>query len=417
MALADLADWIQEFARPGNVFFLKRLSANDTLANGTHQAGPYFPRQLLFSQFPRIADSSVQNPDERVEAVVDSHSQQVTVRAVWYNNRLFGGTRNEARITNWGGVSSPVLDPGNTGAIAIFAFREASGGKQLRVWVCCSIEEEDLASERFGQIEPGVPIAWAAQQGQLELGESPLAGGSSCRLLKGEIPRDWLVTFPSGADLVEFAVTRRDLAALPIDDRLLERRKCEFEIFRSVEEAFEGPAIAQGFDSIDEFVARAQTILQRRKSRSGRSLELHVCRILTEVGFVEGESFSHQPESEQGKRPDFLFPSESAYKDKSFDASRLRLLASKTTCKDRWRQVISEGDRVPVKHLLTLQEGVSVGQMDEMAAAGVKLVVPRRLFPAYPTEIRDQLYTLEKFVNEVRSLQSVAISADYFSNR
>lgn len=404
MALADLADWIQVFARPENVFFLKRLSANDTLASGANQAGPYFPRQLLFSQFPSIANSNVQNPDEHIEAIVDSHSQQMTVRAIWYNNRLFGGTRNEARITNWGGISSPVLDPSNTGAIAIFAFCELGGRRQLRVWVCRSIEEEDLASERFGPVEPGIPVAWASQQGRLDIGESALKGPSDCRLLKGEVPAAWLLNFPSGADLIEFAVRRRNLSALPIDDRLLERRKCEFEVFKSVEEAFEGPIIAQGFDSIDEFVARAQTILQRRKSRSGRSLELHVCRILSEEGFVEGESFSHQPESEPGKRPDFLFPSESAYKDKTFDAAKLRLLASKTTCKDRWRQVINEGDRIPVKHLLTLQEGVSVGQMEEMSAAGVKLVVPRRLIPSYPTEIRDQLYTLEGFVKEVRSL-------------
>lgn len=48
------------------------------------------------------------------------------------------------------------------------------------------------------------------------------------------------------------------------------------------------------FTDIDGFIARAQTILQSRKSRSGRSLELHACQIFTEEKLVEGSDFSHQ---------------------------------------------------------------------------------------------------------------------------
>ena len=62
----------------------------------------------------------------------------------------------------------------------------------------------------------------------------------------------------------------------------MRRRECEFEIFRSVEEAVELPVITAGFTSLDGFLARAQTILQRRKSRSGRSLELHAREIFIE---------------------------------------------------------------------------------------------------------------------------------------
>lgn len=99
---------------------------------------------------------------------------------------------------------------------------------------------------------------------------------------------------------------------------------------------------------------RAHSILQRRKSRAGRSLELHTRQIFVEERLREGEHFSYQPESEPNKSPDFLFPSEAAYKDASFPASKLRMLAVKTTCKDRWRQVVKEVDRIPTKHLLTL---------------------------------------------------------------
>ena len=34
----------------------------------------------------------------------------------------------------------------------------------------------------------------------------------------------------------------------------------------------------------------------------------------------------------------------------------------KSTCKDRWRQVLSEADRIPNKHLFTLEAAISENQ-------------------------------------------------------
>lgn len=158
---------------------------------------------------------------------------------------------------------------------------------------------------------------------------------------------------------------------------------------------------------MDEFIARAQTILQRRKARSGRSLELHTRRIFVEENLQEDIHFSHQPESEPGKKPDFLFPSRLAYQTKAFPDSQLRMLAVKTTCKDRWRQILNEAARILVKHLLTLQEGVSVNQFKEMTDANVRLVVPKRIISAFPASVRGHLQTLESFIGDVRLLQYV----------
>jgi len=47
-----------------------------------------------------------------------------------------------------------------------------------------------------------------------------------------------------------------------------------------------------------------------------------------------------------------------------------------TTCKDRWRQVINEADRIPEKHLFTLQPTISKNQLREMTDEKVHLVVP-----------------------------------------
>src|SRR5690606_8014130 len=143
------------------------------------------------------------------------------------------------------------------------------------------------------------------------------------------------------------------------------------------------PRIAGGFESVDAFVEFAGSLTNRRKSRSGRSLELHARQIFRE----EDVAFSWTSKTEDRKTPDFIFPSIEAYHDSTWPAERLRMLAAKTTCKDRWRQIINEADRIPVKHLLTLQEGVSVAQHNEMEQHGVQLVVPRQLISAYPEGI------------------------------
>jgi hypothetical protein len=192
--------------------------------------------------------------------------------------------------------------------------------------------------------------------------------------------------------------------ALSPDKRLLRRRVCEYEIFLSLEEAVELPVIQAGFQSIETFIARAQTILQRRKSRSGRSLELHARAILLEEGFREGTDFEWQGKTEGGRSPDFLFPNSAAYLDKTYPVDRLRLLAAKTTCKDRWRQVADEAERLPVKHLLTLQEGVSESQFNQMREAGIRLVAPAGLADKYPKQIRPHLITLESFIGDVRAM-------------
>ncbi|MBH0238933.1 type II restriction endonuclease [Methylobrevis albus] len=407
MALSDLTDWLGEFCAPGIALCVKRLSGNDTLANGTHQAGPYIPKEFLFRIFPTINRTDEKNPVYWFELAVDSHLDVRKVRAVYYNSKRFEGKangRDETRLTNFGGGASALLDAESTGALSIFAFPLNDNGAAIgcHVWVCRNEVEEDTAEERFGPVEPGRFIMWSPEQPGLF---PPFAAGpAKCWLDPGDIPPTWVAKFPTGAEIVRKAVELRAEHGMPPDKRLLRRRECEFEIFRSVEAAVEFPAIHAGFTNLDDFISRAQTVLQRRKARSGRSLELHTREILIEEQFREGTDFQHGPQSEPGKRPDFLFPSQAAYRDPTFPAARLRMLATKTTCRDRWRQVINEADRIPVKHLLTLQEGVSEAQFHEMTQAKVQLVVPEPLMAKYPASIRTDIMTLESFLGDLRLL-------------
>lgn len=409
MALVDLTDWLDEFAKPNVAWAVKRLSGNDTLANGTHQAGPYLPKDFLFSIFPSVARTDVKNPDAWFDLTVDSHADVRRVRLIYYNSKRHESKtngRDETRLTNFGGGSSALLDPESTGALTVFAFPLDTGGQasECRVWVCRHPTEEDLIEDRVGPVEPGRSVTWTpARPG---LFPPHAAVRASCWLEPAEIPPAWLTRFPTGAEIVRKTVDLRSDASLPPDKRLLRRRDCEFELFRSVEEAVELPRILAGFPTLDDFLARAQTILQRRKARSGRSLELHAREIFLEERLVEGSDFHHGPESDPGKKPDFLFPNEAAYKTPGFPEARLRMLAVKTTCRDRWRQVVQEADRIRVKHLLTLQEGVSEGQFREMAGAGVQLVVPAPLVGKFPEAVQPHLMTLESFIADVRLLSA-----------
>ncbi len=143
--------------------------------------------------------------------------------------------------------------------------------------------------------------------------------------------------------------------------------------------------------------------LNRRKSRAGKSLEHHLAAIFDENGI----SYTPQAVTEGNKRPDFLFPSECAYHDFAFPASKLASLAAKTTCKDRWRQILNEADRLRdgKKYLCTLQQGISAMQLDEMEAERVVLVVPKPYIQTYPKEKQPGIWTLSKFVDYIKELE------------
>lgn len=150
---------------------------------------------------------------------------------------------------------------------------------------------------------------------------------------------------------------------------------------------------------MDEFINFANSATNRRKSRSGLSLEQQLKIVFTE----ENLPFAYGKVSEGQKKPDFIFPSIAAYQNPHWPVDKLRMLASKTTCKDRWRQIINEANRLPAKFLITLQQGVSENQFDEMRQADVSLVVPMRLHKTYPKSIQPELLTLKSFIDQTKA--------------
>ena len=378
---------------------VKRLSANDTGATGGHQAGPYIPKQIAFELAPRLKDGG-ENPGCSYPVDVASHAAPRTNRLVWYNT----GTRDECRITSWSDSRrrNSLLKPHQTGSIVVLAF-EVSGTRDIaggHVWFCDSQVDEEAVESMCGPVDPGV--AWFRHQGMTRRLQRHVTRDDPCQLNPSAIPADWLAVFPDASQIIEKTLSVAPVNRKNADLRLMIRRDCEYKIFKAVEDLHVMPAIRKGFGTVDEFVEMANSVTNRRKSRSGRSLELHLKTIFDEAGL----DYAHGARTEGKKTPDFIFPSADRYHDPAFPDSRLRMLGVKTTCKDRWRQVISEADRIKVKHLATLQEGVSVPQFDEMRTAGIRLVVPRRLHRSYPKEVIGELLSLEEFIKETRELAS-----------
>ena len=119
--------------------------------------------------------------------------------------------------------------------------------------------------------------------------------------------------------------------------------------------------------------------------------------------------FEGQVVTEKNKKPDFIFPSGAAYHDPAFPATKLISLAAKTTCKDRWRQILTEADRLKddYKYLCTLQQGISSKQMDEMAGDKVRLVVPQPYISSYPKEWQGEIWTVKRFIDYVREKEGL----------
>ncbi|AMJ57824.1 MULTISPECIES: type II restriction endonuclease [Stenotrophomonas] len=192
------------------------------------------------------------------------------------------------------------------------------------------------------------------------------------------------------------------------DHALMAWMEKEEQLFRALENHIVSKRLKEGFLSgdgkpdVDSFISYSLSVQNRRKSRVGLTLENHLEHIF-KANLLR---HSRTARTENRSKPDFLFPSQNSYLDLSFDSQRLIMLGVKSTCKDRWRQVLTEADRVEHKHLLTLEAPISTHQLYEMRAKKLALVVPSNLHDAYPKSDRGYLISLAQFIQEVQTSQN-----------
>lgn len=366
------------------------ITGNDTGTTGSHQAGFYIPKcasELLFDK-----------PGQKGE------NKEKTVQIKWQDDfttescmKYYGqGTRNEYRITRFG-RGFPFLQDDNVGDLLVITkFTE----EDYKGYVLSSDEDIDGFFATFnlspdetnqlidvaGIVKPDVKIALLLEEFVSKFDSFPetrkmALGARECYNKAYSISDSYMTTKP--------------------DELLLNWVDTEYRLFRFMEEKVYSDVISKPFGSVDAFVQAANEVLNRRKSRAGKSLEHHLADIFTKNKLV----FEEQAVTEDNKKPDFLFPNGECYHNLEFPAEDLIVLGAKTTCKDRWRQVLTEADRVDVKYLFTLQQGISKNQLKEMHDSNLTLVVPKKYISSFPQEYQSDISDLSGFISMVKSKQ------------
>ncbi|HRJ51907.1 MAG TPA: type II restriction endonuclease [Candidatus Thiothrix moscowensis] len=219
--------------------------------------------------------------------------------------------------------------------------------------------------------------------------------------------------FPATARFSAFA--RQSLenevdAVAEADATLLAWMEREEKLFRIFERYFVQQRLREGFgehgDDVDAFIAFSLSVQNRRKSRVGHAFEGHLDTLFRLHGLHFEQGRGKGRVTENNAKPDFLFPDFGSYHNPVFPTQNLRILGAKTTCKDRWRQVLSEAARISVKHLVTLEPAISLAQTEEMRSHQLQLVIPQAIHATYTPAQQGGLMTLDHFIREIRRLQA-----------
>ena len=388
--MSELLDLSIQAVKTAKTSFCRFITGNDAGSTGSHQAGFYIPKNaapLLFGERCRKGENR-----EKWVTIKWQNDIETASRFIYYGQ----GTRNEYRITRFGRNFEFLRDQ-YVGSLIVIAEIDTDYYKAFVLESDDDIESFlsyfNLSTEQTNQI---IDLSQARDEGDM------------LRLAIMERIKD-LQDFPMTYEMGKMAqdiynrlngVTPEQIRKTP-DKILMSWYSAEWELFRSIEEKVYKPVYTQPFEDCQSLIDFSNKILNRRKSRAGKSLEHHLSAIFD----AEDLFFEEQAVTENNKKPDFLFPNSECDHNFEFPADELTVLGAKTTCKDRWRQVTTEADRVDEKYLFTLQPGISRNQLKEMAAEKVLLVVPEDHIGTFPKEYQSSLSTLSSFINLVRERQ------------
>ncbi len=368
-----------------NNALLKFISPNDTGLTGSHQCGFYLPKSAWHIFSPDHPPIDGQNFSQNVQ-VLWQDGRQTESCIKWYGV----GTRSEYRMTRFG-QDFPHLSANNVGDLLILI---RTGVAIFHGYVFDS--SDDIADI---QANLGVEIigTWGLYEGAVSSSEND----DNCIKERFEVFIKQLQEFP---DTCTISTKAREailscIKTFPrqrLDNRLMLLMDHEYSLFRMVEKKLCQNEICHQFLSMDEFLSTASRIMNRRKARAGRALENHVGYLFQDARIP----FDTRPNVDG--QPDILIPGKAEYENPNWPEDCLYVVGVKTTCKDRWRQVLNEARRVRRKFILTLQKGISAKQMTEMRDSGVSLVVPEKLHSMFPTVEGMEILSVRGFVEEVQ---------------
>lgn len=356
-----------------------------------HQQGFYIPA-FAYSMFFRGNKKKGENKKNVVKI-----KWQLS-KTIENNIHYYGRKKDECRITNFG-KTFEFIDDKYIGCLLIVTKKN---GRGFNAYVLTSDDDIDDFIDYY-RLEVSVknqPIKGLFYD---ELSENV---NSEIQLYA-----NGFVDFPSTLEICNKAqdliVKLRKYGDADIikncDNLILEWSKTDYRIFNMIEQHVYEPFLTTPFKELIRLVRVSKIITNRRKSRAGLSLEHHLNKIFS----VSDLRYQLHAKTELKKTPDFLFPDESSYHNPDFNPDKLFILGAKTTCKDRWRQVLSEADRVKHKYLFTLQQGVSNSQLKEMTKANLTLVVPNKNLGLFTPDSDGQIINLKTFIKMIKEKQSL----------
>ena len=381
----------------GRRTYCKFLAANDTNEN-TNQSGPLITREAQSLLFPSRKKPLSKKIKERVvkrspnvECVYGEKNVKKKARFFYYRSK------NEFRITR-------ILPINKEYRGGLFILVEKNV-KQYQIFILTKSEDKNQFLHIFN-----IPLTKTSF-----IINEEMPAGREKDLIDQYVGRLNVKKMPTTKQLSKeahhiFDEVYRDSVKLGPDQKIIEWIRIEYNIFKTIENLLHKDRIGKGFASLDAFLFFAKKILNSRKSRAGKSFELHL-KHLFEVEY--GLKVDWQPRIDKKNIPDFLFPSKKEYdlaKEGKKRPDNVIFLAAKTTCKDRWRQIESEANskflKDGIKYLCTLEKGITVDQMNQMQDAKIVLVVPEPLLEFYPIDDPQRIMTLNAFVDMICGIQN-----------
>lgn len=381
---------VEDFEK-SKMAYTKFTSANDTGSTGGHQAGWHIHKGAwnLFFDEPGVKG----NNKDRFIKIKWQDDFETDSRVIYYGV----GTRNEYRLTRFG-KGFPFLREENEGDFVLFLLMDDG---EYKAYVFTTDDEiESFTSETGISVTEANKIIFPEKKQEQPPALEELIQQTAAEVGNIMPPGTWIASRAMEI-LFQSGVLGDDTARKDPDEFLLKLIETEYQLFQAIERNKYGEIIAQGFESVEAFISTAHTILNSRKSRAGHSLENHLSSI-----FDKNEvKYECQVVTEGKKTADFIFPDCASYHNPNFLVEDLFFMAAKTTCKDRWRQILNEADRLDTSYLMTLQQSISKAQCAEMKEEGVILVVPERYKPSFPAEYRNQIFSLQQFITTINGHQ------------
>ena len=375
-----------------NAALCKFITANDTGSTGGHQCGYHISKEAwsMFLEEEAVRGNNIDKPIKiHWQNLFDTDS-----RFKYYGV----GTRNEYRITRFG-RDFPFLNDECVGDLLVLA---RFSDDYYEAFVLQSDDDIDNFFSYFN-------LSYDKTNQIINVNQPELPEQRLLSLINDFVTH--YTTFPDTRTMAEGArncfnvakgINPNDIVSSP-DNVLLGWLDTEYTLFTFMEEKVYSVVTTSPFPCIDAFISMANEVLNRRKSRAGKSLEHH----LADIFFFFYLIFEEQVITEENKKPDFVFPNGDCYHNLTFPSELLTILGAKTTCKDRWRQVLNEADRVEDKYLFTLQQGISSNQLREMERSHLHLVVPHKYLNSFPREYQNEICDLSSFIGIVKERQNI----------